>query len=111
VVITFADGSVIDTWLQVTIGTGFGLLAEEVHYWGNAKADCGTVDPLVPTNILVNATDEIEARNNPRTSGFNRAPVDWAWDYDKDSFCNATDQLYPRDNPKTGFTCVRVITK
>ena len=107
VVITFADGSIIDTWLQVTIGTGFGLETAETHWWANAQADCGTVQG---TNILVDATDEIQARANPRNF-LNRAPVDWPWDYNKDSLCDATDQLLSRNNPKTFLNCVRIISK
>lgn len=111
VFIIFATNSVVDTWLRVTVGTGFGLANPVVHYWGSAAGDCGSVDPLVPTNIVVNSTDELDVRNHPRTSGFNPAPVDWAWDLDKDGFANATgDQYYVRTHNKTGFTCVKVIT-
>lgn len=118
VIVTFTSvggatpsGAVQDAWLQVDIGTGFGLQAADTHYWGNARFDSGTVDTVNPTNILVNSTDELGARNNPKTSGFNPAPLTWIWDYDKDHLCNATDQLYCRNFPKTGFTCVKVITK
>lgn len=105
VILTFEN--VIDCWLEVTIGTGFGLPAAETHWWGNAMMDSGTFQTV---NILVDANDEIGARNNPR-SAFNRAPVTWAWDYDKNSICDSTDQILARNNPKSAFTCVKVISR
>lgn len=105
VVLTFQN--VTNCWLEVTIGTGFGLNAAETHWWGNAVADCGTIQS---NNILVDATDEILARNNKR-SGFSPAPVSWAWDYNKDHFCDGTDEILARNNKASGFTCVKVITR
>jgi hypothetical protein len=42
-------------------------------------------------------TDESLARSNPRNF-LNRAPVTFAYDFNRDSFVNATDQLLARDN-------------
>lgn len=104
--ITFADNDIRDTWLQVTI-SGFGLAASDVHWWGNAPGDSG--NGTCP-NILVDASDEIGARNNPRNI-FNPAPIEFPWDYNKDKLVNATDELVARNNPTNIFNCMKCITK
>jgi len=60
--------------------------------------------------MLVNASDELGSRSNPRTI-FNPAPVDFPWDYNKDKLVNATDELAARTNPTTIFNCMKCITK
>jgi hypothetical protein len=50
----------------------------------------------------VNATDELDARNNPRPSFVNAAAIDNPFDYDRDQRVNATDQLIARNN-RTNF--------
>ena len=54
-------------------------------------------------DALVNATDEIGARNNPH-SPFNSAPKDDRYDYNRDKLVNATDQIIARNNRTSPFT-------
>jgi len=95
VVVTFANASIKNTWLQVTIGTGFGLAAADVSYWGNALGDSGTGNN--PPNIQVTSTDEVAARNN-RVLLPSRATVDNPFDYNKDGNVTATDEILCRNN-------------
>jgi hypothetical protein len=93
--------------LKVTIGTGFGLGADDVSYWGNARAEGLSLNGI---NLLVNATDVGGVRDNPQTI-IKRDPVDDAYDYNKDSLVNATDAGLSRDNQKTLLNCVKLITR
>jgi len=108
VVITFADGAILNTWLQVDIGTGFGLAAAETHFWGNAPGDTGQGN--TPPNALVNPSDEIWTRMHP-TTPFNRSPVFDACDINKDSLANPADQIYVRTHPTTPFNCLKMICR
>jgi hypothetical protein len=108
VIVTFANAALKSTWLQVDVSTGFGLAAAETHFWGNCAGDTGTGN--VSPNILVNPTDEINARNNPKTPGV-PATVDFPYDINKDRLVNPTDQIYIRSNPLTPGTAVKMITK
>lgn len=107
-VFTFADGSLKNTWLKVTIGTGFGLPASETHFWGNAAGDTGTGN--VSPNVLTNASDELAARSNP-TTAINRSPVTDRYDINKTSLVDGSDQLWIRSNPTTSLTCLKFVTK
>lgn len=109
VVVTFANASIKNTWLQVTIGTGFGLPAADVHYWGHALGDSGTGN-TVP-NIQVTSTDEVAARNN-RVVLPARATVDNRYDYNKDGNVTATDEVLCRNNIiPVPTNSVRMITR
>ena len=52
----------------------------------------------------------LDTRRWPRNA-FNRAPVDWPWDINKDSLCDATDQIWIRHHNANAFNCVKVITR
>jgi hypothetical protein len=108
VVVTFPNSSIRNTWLQVSIGTGFGLPAADVHWWGNVVGDTGQGNEL--PIILVNPTDEIKARMLPRTPGY---PADVANPYDinKDRLVNPTDQIIIRTNLRTPANAVIAITR
>jgi hypothetical protein len=77
----------------VTVGTAVGLAAPDVFYFGNAVGETG--DSAV--NTFVNAADEVNARNNPRTF-VNPATVDLAYDFNRDGFVNAADQIIARSS-------------
>jgi hypothetical protein len=107
------------TWDNVTAGTGFstikkewlevilkgndalggsdtntGLAASDVFFFGNAPGESGNA-------AGVNATDEINARNNGR--GFANPPfVTFNFDYNRDKTVNGTDETLAHNNP-TGF--------
>ena len=62
VTLIFPDAAIQKTWLQVTVkNTALtGLLNSDTFYFGNAPGESGG-----EANAIVNATDEIAARNNP----------------------------------------------
>jgi hypothetical protein len=107
-ILTFPNGSLTNTWLQVTIGTGFGLPAPETHWWGNAVGDGG--GNTLPS-ITVSPSDEALCRMGPHTV-FNRATVDVPYDYNKDSIVGPSDEAICRPpNQTTVFDCVKAITR
>ena len=73
VTLIWEDGAIRNCWLQVTVlaTDATGLAENEVFYVGNAVGESGNST----TDALVNATDEIGARNNPH-SPFTPAPKD-----------------------------------
>lgn len=95
-------------WLEVRVRAteATGLLAEDVFYFGNAVGESGN---RAGVEALVNATDELLARQNPR-SAFNPATIDHPYDYNRDRLVNATDQLIARLNTTSGFTALQLIT-
>ena len=96
-------------WLEVTIGTGFGLAASETHWWGNAVGDTGAGNT---TKVLVNTDDEIMCRPPYLHNPFNRAPVSDQSDLDKNSLVNTDDEILCRPPYTTNpFTAVSVITR
>ena len=104
--LTWADGAIQKRWLQVTVlaNATTGLAAADVFYFGNAVGESGNTT----ANAFVNATDELGARNNPRSVG-NPAPVTFRWDYNRDQFANATDQLIARNNKTSLADALRLI--
>jgi len=88
--ITFADNSIADTWLQVDIGTGFGLALAETHYWGNAMGE--TQNEATFTTMVVNALDVSKVKANYGVPG--TAVVSAICDFDKNKSINALDVSY-----------------
>jgi hypothetical protein len=107
-IFTFADNSLKNTWLQVDIGTGFGLAAAETHYWANAAGEVNIGNSA--TNILTDSADELAIKAHPTTS-LNRSLVTDPYDITKNSTADATDQLYVRANKTSSLNCVKSITK
>ena len=109
VTLTWAEGAIRNTWLQVTVlpTATTGLTEKDVFYFGNAVAEAGNA----VGDAIVNATDEIKARENPR-GPFNPAPINFAYDYNRDKLVNATDQLIaqqphePVHGPQADHTAV-----
>jgi hypothetical protein len=95
VTLTWADEAIRNRWLQVTVRATdvTGLAENDVFYVGNAVGESGTS----AGDALVNATDEIGARNNPH-GPFTPAPKDDCYDYNRDRLVNATDQIISRNN-------------
>lgn len=105
VFITWADGAIKNTWLQVVVrgndaiggnNTNTGLLNSDIFYFGNAVADSG--DGNTATQAVVNVTDELAARNNP-ASEFDPESRDPRFDYNLDGRVNISDALLARNNP------------
>src|SRR5205085_4472598 len=76
-----------------------GLAKLDTFYYGNAIGEAGNH----LTDAQVTAQDELLARANPRNLVDNPAPIDFAYDYNRDGKVDAADQLLARAN-KTNFT-------
>ena len=106
VTLIWADGAIRNRWLQVTVlaTANTGLAAKDVFYFGNAVGESGNATG----DALVNATDEIGARNNPH-SPLNPALRTDAYDFNRDKLVNATDQIIARNNRTSPLTAVKLI--
>ena len=104
--LTWGDNAVKKQWLQVTIlatdRTGLG--APYVFYFGNAIGETGTF----PEEAKVDAVDQLGTRANQRTL-LNPAPVDFAFDFDRDKKVDAVDQLIARANQTTALNDLNLI--
>ena len=98
VTLTWTNGAIIKQWLQVTVraNANTGLSAADVFYFGNAVGEAGHTS----LNAQVTATDEIFARNNPK-SFTDPAPIDFRFDYNRDTRVTAIDQIIARNNRTT----------
>jgi hypothetical protein len=106
VTLIWTDGAISKRWLQVTMRATdvTGLAANDVFYVGNAVGEAGDS----AGNAVVNATDEILARNNPHGPSTLALLVD-RYDYNRDKLVNATDQIIARNNRTGPSTALRLI--
>lgn len=102
-------GSISKQWLQVTVlaSERTGLSTPEVFYFGNAMGDSGLGNTA--TRAYVDGTDFAGARDNPHNF-VNRALVDDAFDFNRDSFVDGTDLAIVRDNNTNLVTALRLFT-
>ncbi|HYW79688.1 MAG TPA: lamin tail domain-containing protein, partial [Thermoguttaceae bacterium] len=106
VTITWPDDAIVNQWLQVRVAAdNLGLSADDVFYFGNAIGEAGNEI----RNTIVNATDEILARNFQH-SALDPAPIDDPYDYNRDGLVNGTDQIIARGNQTNALTMLRLIT-
>ncbi|KKM28035.1 hypothetical protein LCGC14_1568760, partial [marine sediment metagenome] len=107
ITIRFADNAIENKWLEVTVlaTAATGLIEPDVFYIGNAIADSGSN----ALNTIVNASDEIGARNFYH-GPMNQAAVDDVYDYNRDKQVNGTDQIIARNNQTNPLTMLRLIT-
>ncbi len=107
VTILWPDNAIERQWLQVTVMVteNTGLATPDIFYFGNAPGEAG--DQAI--NTIVNATDEIVARNFQH-SAVDPALVDDKYDYNRDGLVNGTDQIIARDNQTNPLTMLRLIT-
>ena len=106
VTLIWANGAIRKCWLQVTVlaTDATGLVENDVFYVGNAIGEAGNST----RDAVVNATDEIAARNNPH-GPFNPATLDDRYDYNRDRLVNAADQIIARNNRTSPFTSLLLI--
>jgi len=106
VTVIWADNAIENQWLQVTVVAtpNTGLAAADVSHYGNAIGEAG--DRSI--NAIVNATDEIAARNFQH-GATNLAAVDDPYDYDRDRLVNGTDQIIARNNQTNPLSMLRLI--
>jgi len=105
VVLTWPDNALPNSrWLLVGIwaSDSLGLATDDFFCFGLAIGESSG-------DLIVNATDELLARNNPKPSIFNPALIDDPYDYNRDKLVNATDQLISRSNTTTGFSSLKYI--
>jgi len=115
--ILWADGAIINTWLQVIVAadgntglpqkSGYPAGQADVFFFGSALADSGLGDTA--TMATVNTTDELGARNNP-ASLFNNIPLTNLFDYNRDGVVNTTDQLLARNHPTSAGNVLRFLS-
>jgi hypothetical protein len=106
VTLIWADNVIAKTWLQVTVKATpqTGLATLYVFYLGNAIGESGNS----VTDALVNASDQLGARNNPKSLG--SAPVTDRYDYNRDKNVNSSDQLISRGNATSVLTAIKLIS-
>ncbi len=107
VTIRWEDNAIKNQWLQVTVGVtrNTGLAQPDIFYFGNAPGEAGNQ----PINTIVNATDEIVARNFQH-SAVDPALIDDKYDYNRDGLVDGTDQIIARENQTNPLTMLRLIT-
>lgn len=105
VTITWEDGAIKKQWLRATVkaNSNTGLATDYVFYYGNAIGETGNA----ATNAIVNATDELAARNHATV--LTAATVSNPYDFSRDKLVNATDQLIARNN-QTVLAALKLIT-
>jgi hypothetical protein len=105
VTLVWADNAIAKAWLQVTVKATAqtGLATPYVFYLGNAVGECGNS----VADALVNASDQLGARNNPKSLG--SALVTDRYDYNRDKNVNSSDQLISRNNATSVLTAIKLI--
>jgi hypothetical protein len=106
VTLIWSDNAIEKQWLEITVKANAvtGLAAPDVFYFGNAVGDSGNST----TNTFVDGSDFAGARDNPRNF-LNRAPVDFRWDYNRDSFVDGSDLAIARDHNTNFLTALRLL--
>ena len=99
------DSEISQTWLSVrTKATdATGLETDDVFFFGNAIGKTSG-----DSTAQVGAQDELRTRANPRNF-FNKASIDFPYDFNRDGFVNATDQLIARSHITSFFTRLQLI--
>jgi len=107
ITLVWPDHAIKRQWLQVTVlATGrTGLIENDVFYFGNTPGEAG--DQTV--NTIVNATDEIAARNFSH-GPLNPAGVDDPYDYNRDKLVNGTDRIIARTHQTNPLSMLRLMT-
>jgi len=105
--------AVRNQWLQVTLkaNANTNLARDDVFYFGNAigESGLGNTNGATTTEYFpVNVTDEIGTRNHS-LAVFDTAPLDDAFDFNRDGTVDATDEIVARDYGTTFQTALRRI--
>jgi len=107
VTLIWPDNAIQKQWLQVTVlaTANTGLAIPDVFYFGNAIGDTG--DSAV--NAQVNVLDEAAIRAHPRNF-LSPAPIDWAWDINRDRNVNVQDEAIARAHSTSFLNALKLIT-
>ncbi len=98
IVLTWTDAQAVKKgWLRVMLKSGIntGLAAADVFYFGNALGDTGVGNDA--NTAPVDTMDYYSVRDHFRTSA-NPAPIDFAWDINRDAVVDAQDLQLVRAN-------------
>lgn len=103
VTILWADNAIEKTWLQVTVKVtaNTGLAEPDVFYFGNAPGESGDT----ATDALVGSKDVLGPQNNPMVG----APINNAFDYNRDALVDANDATVAQDNQTGVFPDLHLI--
>ena len=95
--IVWADGAILNTWLQVTVlaNSDTGLASPYVFYFGSLVGTSGQA--ATAGSFTITSTDEQAARGDPHPF-FDPAPINNLHDYNRDGKIDATDQIIARNN-------------
>ncbi len=93
--ITWPDGAIKNTWLEVTMlaNENTGLAADDVFYFGSRVGDTGLSNS--PNAAITSAADQLAVRANPTVG----VGVDNPYDFDRNGVVSAGDELTARFNP------------
>jgi hypothetical protein len=107
ITLVWPDNAIQNIWLQVTVlPTGnTGLSEPDVFYFGNAMGESGNS----AADAKVNALDMLAARSNPHDS-LNPAPIELAYDYNRDTKVDAVDLLIARNHQTHLLNALDLIT-
>ena len=96
--LTWADGAIVNSWLQVVFGkrAHTRTAANDTFYIGNAIGESGDSS----TNANVDSADETAAHNNPHLF-LHPAAIGDPTDFNRDGLVNATDILLMREAMQT----------
>lgn len=97
ILITFADYSVMNTWLKVTVkgNDNTNLAQDDVFYFGNAVADVNVGNPT--GTVRVSSIDTAALRTN-QSPAANSVDVKGVYDVNKDGRVNSIDTAIARVN-------------
>lgn len=102
IVVTWADGVIVDTWLRVKLlaSGDLGLLSDHTFYFGNLVGETGNVDdPLEVTQA-----DEDDTTANQ--TGFVETTLDDPYDFNRDKRVTTADALISRDNAGSSLNAI-----
>ena len=107
VTIIWPDGAIKNQWLRVVVKANEEHLSDRRRrlLLRQRRRRIGQYGG----NAIVNATDEIMARNFLH-GPLNRAAIDDPYDFNRDRLVNATDQIIARNNYTNPLTMLRLIT-
>ena len=107
ITLIWPDNLIGKQWLQVTFlaSESTGLLADDVFYFGNAVGETGNS----AADAKVNAFDMLGVRDHQRNF-LNPAPLDFAYDFDRNARVGAADMLIARNNATHFLNALRLIT-
>jgi hypothetical protein len=100
-----ASTAVANQWLQVRVKAtaDTGLASDDVFYFGNAIGETGNA----LDEAQVDAADEALIRLNGRNA-LNLAPIDFAYDINRDGMVNSSDRALARLNATSALTALQL---